>query len=184
MRKRAIFGKVSLSVFRKELSSVKTPQQLAFHAANHQSGRAKEIAQIIQTEKPRKIGKYAVYFCDFKDPKLRQDTGFVAGKLVFLEKRSYGNIPEKFLKFVLRHEFREELLMIAGYPVKPVARGSVGHRIAMKKELHDLQKAGLLKEYLEMLKKNIPKAFEQRVKAWNIDLKTLEQKKTAQNPAK
>lgn len=175
-KRRTKMGRTPLSRFREEFAQVRTPALLANHGRGYKSARAKEILGIIRTSKPRKIAGFTVYFADFKHPKLQKDRGFIAGKIVLLDRKTHAGMPHKLLEFILRHEYREELLMIAGYSIRPRKGGTTVHRIALKKELIDLQRAGLLKQYLQMLKARMPRAFKERIGKWGIDPKTLEPK--------
>lgn len=162
-----------LHVFRQEFASAKTPLRIVSRISFHENEKVAEIKRILQKYKPRRVGNFTVYFADLKEPSLVADGGVVLGKVVILEREKFGRIPKKFLSFVLRHELREELLMIAGYSERARKGGSSVHRIALRKELRDLLRKGVLKEYLLMLKRVLPLAYAERIRKWRIDEKTL-----------
>jgi len=73
---------------------------------------------------------------------------------------------QAFLEAMLDHEAREEILGRAGYTRK------VSHSIAARKEKRDLERKGLLEDYLNWLKKEHPIAYRNRIKEWKIQEKT------------
>ena len=50
----------------------------------------------------------------------------------------------------------------AGYRLK------YGHGVAMQKEKRDLERKGLLKDYLAWIKAEYPSVYKERKKAWKI----------------
>jgi len=71
-------------------------------------------------------------------------------------------LRKAFLDAMLDHEVRERILVLAEYKYKSA------HKISLKKEKRDLQRKGLLEDYLSWLKQEYPNAYRERIKAWKI----------------
>ncbi len=63
---------------------------------------------------------------------------------------------------MIDHEAREFMADRAGYA------GKTPHNIALAKEKRDLERKGLLPDFLNWLKVEYPNAYRKRIKKWKI----------------
>ncbi|GEM_PF-4338584 len=121
-----------------------------------------DLLAIAQQTKPIFRKGHIVFISDFGQyPRLSDSLGRIGWKMIFVD----SQIPEKFRNFVMDHEIRENILNLAGYAT--MGKYLRGHAEAVKREKRDLEKTGLLGEFLQWLKENHPEPYEQRYRTWN-----------------
>lgn len=134
---------------------------------NPRTSSLKELAELAQHSERKMIKGCQVFFVkEFSHPENKQSPALTGFGSIFIEK----NVPKEFQKILIDHEIREIILHYAAtcraVKIKTLAKRV--HAIAVLKEKRDLKARGLLNKFLEWLKTNYPKAYEERIKAWKI----------------